>query len=112
MCAQRLCNENQLIAVNVCCFFFSLIWNQFLRNWLYALCNSKILSLHREANVYQPGGQIVFSKIRWLFISKSDRCEFFSFSIIIESLRCINFNEEWVARWGGNEPGCIYYIWE
>lgn len=22
MCAQRLCNENQLIAVNVCCFFF------------------------------------------------------------------------------------------
>jgi len=35
-------------------------------------------SLHREANLYQTGGQVVFSKIRWVFISKSKGCEFFT----------------------------------
>lgn len=58
--------------------------------------------------MYQMGGQVVFSKIRWVFTSKGGGCEFFSFSIITESLHCINFNDEWVARWGGEEPGCLY----
>lgn len=52
----------------------------------------------------------MFSKIRCVFIGKNDGCGFFSFSVIIESLQCMNFNEEWVAKWGGNEPGCIYYM--
>lgn len=70
----------------------------------------RIRFLHREDDMYRMRGQVMFSKIRWVFLNKSNGCEFFSFSVIIESLHCINFNEEWVAKWGGNEPGCIYYV--
>lgn len=59
--------------------------------------------------MYQTGGQVVFSKIRWAFISKSGSCEFFSLSVI-ESLRGIYFNEQWVKMCGGNKQGCVCYM--
>lgn len=65
---------------------------------MHCAIRRQILFLHGEAAVYQTGGQIVFSKIRWVFISKTEGCEFFSFSAIIESLHCINFTAEWVTK--------------